>query len=258
MPLIQEELRRALTVERYPRSAAYDPQWLIDNLMGPHPLWLAESLTHVMPLHPGMRVLDLGCGTALTSIFLAREFGIQVWAADLWTKPTDNWKRIQEADLADRVHPIHTDARALPFAEGFFDAIVSFDAYQYFGTDVLYLPYCLKFLKPGGSIGIVVPGLRLEPGSDLPPYLATRWVPDMCSYLSPSWWRRHWERTGLVTVEVADMIPDGAEDWLRWLDACDLVGRGFEPDAEMLRADRGELLGFSRVLAHTTTRQTPR
>lgn len=70
----------------------------------------------------------------------------------------------------------------------------------------------------------------------------------MCSYLSPDWWRRHWERTGLV--EVADMISHGWEDWLRWLDACDLVGRGFEPDAEMLRADQGRLLGFSRVLAH--------
>jgi cyclopropane fatty-acyl-phospholipid synthase-like methyltransferase len=200
-----------------------------------------------------MQVLDLGCGTALTSIFLAREFGVQVWAADLWTKPTENWERIQEAGLADRVHPIYTDARALPFAEGFFDAIVSFDAYQYFGTDALYLPYCLKSLKPAESIGIVVPGLRLESGSDLTDYLATRWVPDMCSYLSPNWWRRHWARTGLVTVELADMIPDGAEDWLRWLEACDLVGRGFEPDAEMLRADRGELLGFSRVVAHRAT-----
>jgi cyclopropane fatty-acyl-phospholipid synthase-like methyltransferase len=36
-----------------------------------------------MNLQPGMRVLDLGCGRALSSIFLHREFGLQVWAADL-------------------------------------------------------------------------------------------------------------------------------------------------------------------------------
>ena len=36
-------------------------------------------------LEPGMRVLDLGCGKGLSSIFLAKEFGVQVWAADLWT-----------------------------------------------------------------------------------------------------------------------------------------------------------------------------
>lgn len=250
MSSVDDQLAERLSLDRYPRSATYDPRWIIDNLMGPHPLWLAESLTKVMPLRPGMRVLDLGCGSALTSIFLAREFDLEVWAVDLWTEATTNWERIQAAGLAGQVHPLHADARALPFADGFFDAVVSFDAYQYFGTDVLYLPHCLKLLRATGSIGIVGPGLRLEPGEDLPDYLDTRWVPDMCSYLSPEWWRTHWTRTGLVDVDVADMVPYGAEDWLRWLEACDLVGRGFEPDAEMLRADRGRLLGFTRVLAH--------
>jgi len=37
----------------------------------------------VLTLRPGMRVLDLGCGTALTSIFLAREYDVEVWATDL-------------------------------------------------------------------------------------------------------------------------------------------------------------------------------
>ena len=39
---------------------------------------------------------------------------------------------------------------SLPFAESSFDAIVSFDAYHYFGTDDLYLGYISAFLKPGG------------------------------------------------------------------------------------------------------------
>ena len=33
-------------------------------------------------IRPGMRVLDLGCGTAISSIFLAKEFGLQAWAAE--------------------------------------------------------------------------------------------------------------------------------------------------------------------------------
>lgn len=225
--------------------------------MGPHPLWLAESLTQVMPIHADMRVLDLGCGSALTSIFLAREFGAQVWAVDLWTPPTANWERIRAAGLAGQVHPIYADAHDLPFADGFFDAIVSFDAYQYFGTDVRYLPYCLKFLDPAGTIGAVSPGLRLEPGDPMPGYLTDRWNPDMCTYLSPGWWRTHWSRTALVDVELADMIPGGWEDWLGWVDACDLVGRGFEPDAQMLRADQGDLLGFTRILARPTPTGQP-
>jgi hypothetical protein len=44
-------------MERYPRSAAYDPQWVVDNLMGP-PTVVGEALMHVMPLQPDMRVLE--------------------------------------------------------------------------------------------------------------------------------------------------------------------------------------------------------
>jgi cyclopropane fatty-acyl-phospholipid synthase-like methyltransferase len=65
-----------------------------------------------------MRVHDLGCGKAVSSIFLAKEFGVTVWAARLRIKPTDNWARIEAADLTDRVLPQHAEAHALPFAKG--------------------------------------------------------------------------------------------------------------------------------------------
>jgi len=249
-PTSEELLRDALTVARYPRASAYDQQWVVDNLMGPHPLWSVEALMQVMTLRPGMRVLDLGCGTALSSIFLAREYDVEVWATDLWVDPSENWERIQQSGVADRVHPMRVDARQLPFAHGFFDAIVSVGSFHYFGTDARYLADCTEVLRPHGSIGLIMPGLRRDPWPALPPYLAERWGPDMCTWLGPDWWRQHWERADLVTVEVADMVPGGWEDWLRWLDACDLVGRGYEPDAKMLRADGGDLLGLTRLVAH--------
>ena len=244
-----DELRRLLTLERYPRSAGYDPAWVMEHMMGPHPLWLAESLSEALPLAPGSRVPDLGCGKALTSIFLAREFGVQVWAADLWIKPTENLARIRDAGLADRVFPIYAEAHALPFAEGFFDAIVSVDAYQYFGTADLYLGYCLSFLMPGGRIGIAVPGLTAEPESFPPPGLEAVWEPDFTAFHSPAWWRRHWGKTGLVNVETADLVPHGWEDWLRWSEACDRTGRGFPGETDLLRMDGGRWLGFTRLVA---------
>jgi cyclopropane fatty-acyl-phospholipid synthase-like methyltransferase len=99
--LSREQL--ADSVGRYPRAARYDPGWVIDNAMGPNVLWLTEALCQVMPLEPGMRVLDLGCGKALSSIFLAKEYDVQVWATDLWIAATDNWARIREAGVGDRV-----------------------------------------------------------------------------------------------------------------------------------------------------------
>ncbi len=139
------------------------PRWILENLMGPHPLWLLESLTEVMPIESGMRILDLGCGKALTSIFLAKEFGARVWATDLWIDATSNARRDpSEAGVEDLVTPIHSEAHALPFADGFFDAVVSIDAYQYFGTADLYIGYITRFLRDEGRIGIVVPSLATE------------------------------------------------------------------------------------------------
>lgn len=57
-----------------------------------------------------MRVLDLGCGKAVSSVFLAREFEVQVWATDLWVPATDNAQRIADQGLSDAVFPIHADS----------------------------------------------------------------------------------------------------------------------------------------------------
>ncbi|MGC4936482.1 SAM-dependent methyltransferase [Kribbella sp. DT2] len=245
------ELAQLLRNDRYPRSAAYSARWMVDGAMGPNPVWQAEALTELMPLSPGRRVLDLGCGTALSSIFLAKEYDVEVWATDLWIQPGENLHRITEAGVADRVHPIHAEAHALPYAENFFDAIVSIGAYHYFGTDDLYLGYLTRFLKPGGRLAIALPGSAEEYETLPPPHLTPYWKWDFCAWHSPGWWRQHWERTGLVTVEVADQLPHGWDDWLQWNEACDLDGgQPGREEAQMLHADAGRTLGLTRAVAH--------
>ena len=133
---------KRLISERFPRSSKYHPEWLIANVSGgANALWLTEWLAAALDLRPGMRVLDLGCGRASSSIFLRREFGVQVWATDLWFSASENIQRIRDAGVEDGVFPIQTDARSLPFAAEFFDAIVSIDSFIYYGTDDLYLNY---------------------------------------------------------------------------------------------------------------------
>jgi cyclopropane fatty-acyl-phospholipid synthase-like methyltransferase len=245
-----QDLVARLSLDQFPRSARYDPGWVMKNLMGPNVLWLAEAMSQVMTLEPGMRVLDMGCGKALSSIFLTREFGVRVWATDLWIAATDNWQRICAAGLQDQITPIHAEAHALPFADGFFDAAISLDAYHYFGTNDLYLGYYSRFVRPGGQIGIVVPGLDHEFSESVPEHLAPYWERDFWSFHSPTWWRRLWERTGLVEIAQADLVPHGWEHWLRWLEVCAAQGARHSPqEAEMLRVDAGRNLGFSRVLA---------
>src|SRR4029453_18916403 len=129
--------------------------------------WLAEALE----LRPGLRVLDLGCGRAISSAFLRREFGVQVWAADLWFSPSENLRRVRDAGVEDGVFPMHADARSLPFAADFFDTIVAIDSYMYYGTDDLYLHSLGRFVKPGGQVGIALSGLTRETGGEIPAHL---------------------------------------------------------------------------------------
>jgi SAM-dependent methyltransferase len=210
------DLSVQLAHSRYPRSGNYDPEWVIANQMGPHPLWLVESLTQSLPIDANMRVLDLGCGTGLTSVFLAKEFGAQVWAADLWIGATENLARFEKAGVEQLALPIHAEAHQLPFAHGFFDVIVSVDAYQYFGTDDHYLEYITRFLCEDGRIGIVVPALFRELGTEVPDELAHLWEWHGLPFHGPDWWRTHWAKTRKVDIETAEAVPDGWRDWMRW------------------------------------------
>lgn len=255
----QRVIADTLKPAQFSRSASYDPEWVLEHTMGPNVLWLTESLCQVLELRSGMRVLDMGCGKAVSSIFLAKEFGVTVWATDLWIDANENQQRIQDSGVEDLVYPVHAEAHALPYAEGFFDTLVSVDAYHYFGTDDLYLGnYFAPLVKPGGQIGIVVPGLVKEFDDDPPAHLASAWARDweLWSFHGPEWWRHHWAKTGLVEVEVADLVRDG---WRLWADSdeasldLDLVPPEFAEQVpqmiEMLRTDAGRNLGFTRLVA---------
>ncbi len=225
--------------ERLPLSAKFDPEWIQRNQMGPNPLWLAELLCEVMDFRTGMRVLDLGCGKALSSIFLAREFGVQVWATDLWINPTENWARICEAGLEDHVVPVYSNARSLPYALGFFDAVVSIDSYIYFGTDDMYLDYLVKYVAPGSQIGMISPGFAQEINGELPEHLRPFWGQDCWSWHSAQWWHQHWARTGLVDVECAENVTEAWEIWRR---------HETGDDAKVVEADKGQYMGLIRMV----------
>jgi ubiquinone/menaquinone biosynthesis C-methylase UbiE len=245
----------SLAQERFPRSARYDRDWMIANSMGPNAVWLTEFLSEALELRPGMKVLDLGCGKAMSSVFLAREFGVEVWANDLWIPAADNEKRIRDAGLVDQIHAVHAEARSLPYDNEAFDAIVSLDAFHYFGTDDLYLGYLAEFLEPGGFVGIVSPGLVTEFEGDPPDHLRPVWHWEFATFHSPAWWFRHWDRIGKFDVELADWLEDGWKFWAHWDCVCE-EALGIKGDADMVEADAGRNLGFVRVVAklHETQR----
>lgn len=230
--------------DRYPRSSRYDPDWLLDLNMGPNPLWLLENLD--LDLRPGMRVLDLGAGKGATSVFLAREYGVQVVAADWWIPAAVASEVHASASVADMVEAVHAEAHQLPFEPESFDAIVCIDAYEYFGTADTYLPYLVGFLRQGGLLGVATPGMTEEIRTlgAIPPHIEAMAGWEAIAWHTPDWWRYLWSITGLVEVLEARLQPDGHQDWLLWAQAEDHT-----PTIDMLKADAAHLLSFALLTA---------
>ena len=241
--------------EHFQRSNKYDTMWIFKNQMGPNPLWLTEFLTQPFDLKPGMRVLDLGCGKGMTSVFLAREFGVQVYAVQSWDPPDDIWNNAKEYGVENLIIPIQADARKLPFAKGFFDAVLCVDAYMYFGADDFYLDYIIQFLRSSGRIGMVGPCMMKDFTNGIPEHLTYFWAPECWSYHTLQWWRYLWGRTGLVSIDAADNLQDGCALWLRWNEALQSTGNARDyaqeiaHDIEAFKNDKGEYIGFVRLIA---------
>lgn len=217
---------------KFPLTAKYDPKWIQDNALGENALRQVECLARHLPLRAGMRILDLGCGKATSSIFLAREFGAQVWAVDEATSATENRKRAVELDCETCVFPLRVDAHNLPFAKEFFDAVIAIDSFLYFGTDDRYLAYLTQFIKPNGLIGVVDLAVTRELRciDDAPEYLRSQYAKHWSYVHSIEWWQAHWEKTGLVEVQCAELLPE-SDELLRDY----VLDRPAEQDADSIR-----------------------
>jgi len=155
----------------------------------------------------------------------------------------------REAGVERSVTAVNADVRQLPFADDEFDAIVNIDAFEYFGTDVHLLPKLLRVLKSGGTIG----ELLSDPyEADVPDGVWSLWGHEVAAWHSPVWWRRHWELSGLLEGIESAWLPDGRENWIRWVEAVQTVsGEGEAAVLGLLEGETGAQMGFVSVTART-------
>lgn len=228
----------------YIRSRKYD-QWM-NKIMGPNPIKLTEELmqNHAIPV--GARVCDLGSGQGLTSIFLAREYGLNVYAADLWSDPEEN-RRFFESAGAANVIPVKADAEKLPFERNFFDAVISVDSYNYFGRDEAYLDEkLLPFLKKGGLIYLAIPGMKHDCHAHLPEVLLRSWTPEQLEYMhDAAWWRVLIGKCrGVEILELSEM-ESNEEVWADWLKQENEYAVN---DRKAMLSGGGEYLNFIKIV----------
>ena len=202
---------REVPLAAYPELASYGRAGIHEELAGQGGLFLACDMAKLLRLQPGMRVLDLACGAGTTSIYLAKNFGVRVYAVDE-DLPGSLPRRAAAAGVGDLVIPILGDARKLPFSLEFFDVVFSMNAFFCFGTDDLYPPYLLGFLKEGGELVIGSPCYRDELKADSPEEFLLEFPACLAAH-SPGWWGSHFAKTKEADVLHSELHPRGAEFW---------------------------------------------
>lgn len=111
-----------------------------------------EEFVARLNLQPGMRVLDVGCGTGNQSIPAAKA-GARVAAVDIAPNLL-----AQAAERAKResldIHIQEGDAEALPFADHEFDVVLSMFAAIFAPRPELVVSELVRVCKPGGLIAM--------------------------------------------------------------------------------------------------------
>lgn len=191
-----------------------------ETMMGPNSVRILEELFDRYPLQMTAedRILDLGCGTGLTSLVIARETGAHVLANDLWVSAEDNQKRFDEWGVGTQITPVCEDANELHFEEKLFGALISIDSYHYFaGHEGFFAEKILPFMKDGGVVLIGIPGLKNEfEGRAVE--LLSGWLGDEAElFKTPALWKELIGRNDrIASVETWEMdCFDKA--WNEWL-----------------------------------------
>ena len=208
---------------KYEKTKKYNIDLINKKIMGPNPLKLEEELMMNNKIKEGSVVMDLGSGTGITSVFLAKEYNLKVYATDLWSNPEDNKKFFEEMGLTDKeIIPVKMDATNLKYKKNFFDAVISTDSYNYFGRDENYLDNkLLPFIKQGGYIFIAVPGMKKNCHNNIPKELLLSWNKEQLDYIHDiSYWKNIISKSKDSEIISIYEMESNEECWNDWI-KCD-------------------------------------
>jgi len=142
------------------------------------------ALVEETQVAPGMRVLDLACGSGEPSISIAallKGTG-QVVGVDFATAPLEVARRRASKRGLDNVEFLQADVHALPFENESFDRVTSRMGVMFFSDLHKALGEMRRVLKPGGKVALLGWGamqqpyfettigtlLRIRPGLEIP------------------------------------------------------------------------------------------
>jgi len=231
--------------------------FLQETMWGPNAIRQAEELASHFKITKDMKILDLGCGLGLSSLYLAQEYGANVFATDLYADPTENYERFKSFGIIDKIVPMIIDAtQPMPFAKYYFDVIFSVGAYNVFGDNEEMLPKLVSYVKKSGFIAVSFPGLKYEFGDNVPPEMQPFWdVPEVAKTVRGiEWWRDLWNKA--EGIEIVNISEQACHDisWKEYLASLnpDIENDEFQGDKwtmDMMNAEGGKYFNTIQMIA---------
>ena len=102
---------REVDPSKYPALSNYTKAEIWREI-GPGGLYLVSLLAEELELKSGSWVLDLGCGSAESSIYLANNYKVKVVAVDLWNDSASNARKIENRGQRGKIIPLKEASRA--------------------------------------------------------------------------------------------------------------------------------------------------
>jgi ubiquinone/menaquinone biosynthesis C-methylase UbiE len=129
-----------------------DPE--IVSVMDEVPLWSAPfgmALLEKIKFKPGAVVLDIGCGTGFPLLEIAQRLGSKsvVYGIDPWTLALDRIRHKLRVTGTENVRLVEGIAEELPFADNYFDLIISNNGLNNCKDQERVLSECYRTAKPG-------------------------------------------------------------------------------------------------------------
>ncbi len=138
---------------------------------------LSRRLIGSLGLRRGWRVLDVASGLGVTALDMAANHNVQVVGLDFGPHNVASARsKAVLIGLADRARFVEGDARALPFADASFDAVICECAVSTFDDKELVAREMARVLRPGGTLGISDMAVEAE----LPEEIASVVAPWTC------------------------------------------------------------------------------
>lgn len=128
---------------------------VLENTLHPGGLKLTEKLAGVSVLKPGSKVLEIGCGKGITTLFLARNYGYSITGIDISpVQIASARERAINENITGKTSFITADCQELPLFTDHFDMVFSECSISLVHDKKRIFDEIWRVLKPGGRLTI--------------------------------------------------------------------------------------------------------